>query len=184
MAELRRTLAPLEKMFGCKLWDDSRIKTGDVWLKEIKTYLAQAKIAILLVSLDFVASDFIQEHELPILLSRQKKGGRSGKGVDPVLTCKINKLHAARTAFPDKLGERRCFCRNRVSRCCIRPSNPMNSGRDIGQYQTYTQVAILPLLVGPVVDFKAYGTERFTVCEPYWNVRSKSWTRRSATTGT
>jgi internalin A len=54
------------------LWSDQRINPGDEWAKEIETALAAAQIAILLVSQDFIASDFINTNELPPLLDAAK----------------------------------------------------------------------------------------------------------------
>ena len=47
------------------LWDDTRIETGDVWRTEIQEALDQTRVAILLVSADFMASNFIVGKELP-----------------------------------------------------------------------------------------------------------------------
>ena len=44
------------------------IKAGQRWRDEIKAALAQADVAILLISADFYASDFIANNELPPLL--------------------------------------------------------------------------------------------------------------------
>lgn len=56
-------------------WDDTMIQPGDNWLAEIYRVIAQSSIAILLVSSDFLASDFIKKHEVPRLLLRHSSGG-------------------------------------------------------------------------------------------------------------
>ena len=58
--ELRKPFIPLERRYGCKLfWDDSRIRTGDVWLQQIRTAMAEARAAVLLLSSGFLVSYFI-----------------------------------------------------------------------------------------------------------------------------
>ena len=56
-------LKPLEREGLVDLWSDRRIEIGDPWRKEIEAALARARVALLLVSGDFIASDFIQEVE-------------------------------------------------------------------------------------------------------------------------
>ncbi len=56
-------------------WDDTQIQSGMKWYKEIKGALAQSQAAILLISADFLASDFIANEELPELLKTAKNNG-------------------------------------------------------------------------------------------------------------
>lgn len=57
------------------LWDDTRIKSGDKWKIEIEKALSVAGIAILIVSTDFLASDFVRNNELPAILKNAEENG-------------------------------------------------------------------------------------------------------------
>ena len=78
LERLRVHLKPLERRGLIETWDD-RIHAGTDWRAAIERSLAEAGVAVLLVSANWLASDFIQEVELPRLLTRAL-----GEGV-PVL---------------------------------------------------------------------------------------------------
>jgi TIR domain-containing protein len=66
-------LRPLERDGLIDPWADTRIKPGEDWGKEIEASLANARVAVLLVSADFLASEFIASRELPALLQKAKR---------------------------------------------------------------------------------------------------------------
>jgi hypothetical protein len=68
-------LTPLLRGVKVALWDDTRIKPGSDWKTEIRDAIQRASVAILLVSPDFLASDFIDKNELPPLLQAAKADG-------------------------------------------------------------------------------------------------------------
>ena len=72
---LRVHVRPLERSGAIDLWDDTKLIPGTRWRDEIAAAIAHAKAAVLLVSADFLASNFIVENELPPLLAGAKDTG-------------------------------------------------------------------------------------------------------------
>lgn len=72
---LKVHMRPFEKNGHIDLWADTKIKVGEKWKLKITNALNKAAIAILLISADFLASDFIIDNELPPLLKAAEEKG-------------------------------------------------------------------------------------------------------------
>ena len=75
LERLQMHLEPLERKGLLERWDDMCIQPGTRWREEIEQALANAQVAVLLISDDFLTSDFIADHELlPLLHTAAKEG--------------------------------------------------------------------------------------------------------------
>ena len=74
LRELKKFLKGLEDQ-DVALWDDRQIEVGGRWREEIVRTLSGARAALLLISQDFLDSEFIAHEELPALLKRAEKDG-------------------------------------------------------------------------------------------------------------
>lgn len=75
MTRLVSMLRPLEKQGVFEIWHDREITAGNEWYQDIRNAINTCDLALLLVSIDFLNSRFIQEDELPRLLQLRKERG-------------------------------------------------------------------------------------------------------------
>ena len=75
LERLQKHLKPDLREGAVQVWDDTQIPPGGDWLATIERALAEAQVAILLVSADFLASDFVTKVELPKILAAARDEG-------------------------------------------------------------------------------------------------------------
>jgi hypothetical protein len=75
LKRLQVHLRPLERDNLIRRWDDTMLDAGDTWREKIREAVAAAKVALLLVSADFIASEFVHTNELPPLLAAAEAEG-------------------------------------------------------------------------------------------------------------
>lgn len=72
--ELVKQLKALERAGIVKVWDDRKIIAGDEWGGEISAHLESAQIILLLISSDFIASDYCYSIEMARAFERHNEG--------------------------------------------------------------------------------------------------------------
>ncbi|MFN2576997.1 MAG: TIR domain-containing protein [Pyrinomonadaceae bacterium] len=60
-----------------EVWDDSAIGPGQKWISSINGAMSRARIALLLISVNFLNSDFIKKREIPELFRKHESEGMS-----------------------------------------------------------------------------------------------------------
>lgn len=68
-------LAVLESHAHIDVWHDRRIKAGKDWSSEIEAAIGRASVAVLMLSDNFLSSNFILNEEVPRLLQRRQSEG-------------------------------------------------------------------------------------------------------------
>ncbi|MFT7604736.1 MAG: internalin A [Saprospiraceae bacterium] len=72
---LKKNIEPLVRNHELEIWHDEKINPSENWLQEIERALLHAWSAILIISPDFIASEFITNIEIPRLLINAKEKG-------------------------------------------------------------------------------------------------------------
>lgn len=67
-------LKPYTSDGALTVWADPYIQAGGLWRREIDAALNRARIGLLLVSANFMASDFIRDVEFPALIDAEQRG--------------------------------------------------------------------------------------------------------------
>ncbi len=67
-------LKPWQDQGIIHVWTDKLLQAGQEWHSEIQQGVASAAVAVLLISPDFMASDYIRDHEIPPLLQAAEAG--------------------------------------------------------------------------------------------------------------
>jgi hypothetical protein len=94
LVRLRRFLEPGIRSGEIDDWSDQKIRPGALWREEIARALRDARVAVLLLSQDFLASQFIREVELPSILARAKAG-----------TCRVLCLHVRASSLSGEVPQ-------------------------------------------------------------------------------
>src|SRR5690242_12769120 len=68
LERLNTMLAPLVRTGAVEFWWDGQIQAGEPWREEIDRAMVSARVAVLLVSAPFLASQFISTVELPYFI--------------------------------------------------------------------------------------------------------------------
>jgi hypothetical protein len=74
-AQLLEHLGILERSGSVEIWSDAEVEAGADWRAVVDRELGRADVALLLVSSAYLASDHLQDVEVPLLFERHKTGG-------------------------------------------------------------------------------------------------------------
>jgi hypothetical protein len=75
LKRLQVHLGPIIRDGSVDFFADTQIRPGADWRREIQTAIASAKVVILLISADFLASEFVMTEELPRMLGAAEEEG-------------------------------------------------------------------------------------------------------------
>src|SRR5256885_10793501 len=83
LSELKAHLRPLQRQGTIEVWDDGAISAGTEWEQEIAKHLDAAQVILLLVSPDFMNSDYCYSVEMKRAIERLER--KEGHGIPVIL---------------------------------------------------------------------------------------------------
>jgi len=129
-------LQPLVLQGQVCAWSDRDIEIGDEWHDKIQMTLKNAKAAVLLVSLAFLASKYIRNSEVPLLLKNARD-----KGVIIVsIILRPCLLHETKFKYPDPMTGPDEFSLSSLQ-AANSPDKPLNGLTESEQDQVLLSVA-------------------------------------------
>jgi hypothetical protein len=96
-------LAALRRAFDLDIWTDHKIEPGIRWEARIADAIAAAQLFVLMITPDFIGSDYVFEKEIPAIQEQY----RAGALVLPVVVrrCSWQSVAAALQATPTQNGK-------------------------------------------------------------------------------
>ncbi len=133
---LLQHLQPLVFQKQVRAWSDTAIKPGERWQEAISQQLEKAKVAVLLVSPAFLASEFIRNSELPVLL---KKAEERGLTVLPIIL-RRSLFTSTTFKYPDPLnGPEELSLK--IFQAANSPDKPLNAMQEHEQDEVLVSIA-------------------------------------------
>src|SRR5215472_1952665 len=74
LQRLKKHLMPLQRLGQIKIWSDTNLNAGMEWEKELHQHLESAALILLLISPDFMASDYCYSTEMTRAIVRHDEG--------------------------------------------------------------------------------------------------------------
>lgn len=74
MVLLNKYLTPLQKLDQITIWSEANLNQGVDWGKELSQHLESADLILLLISPDFLASNYCYDIEMKRAIERHKQG--------------------------------------------------------------------------------------------------------------
>lgn len=94
LEKLTTVIRPLIRNQAMDSWADTRIQVGQKWRDEISQSLAKSRVAVLLVSQHFLASDFIADVEMPLIITAAHSGDLTVVWI-PITSCLFDETEIA-----------------------------------------------------------------------------------------